>query len=281
MNQMILSIFIAHIVSESFNFTSFSVISDSFGYETIEWDGDGEYAGGGGTLDRVVMNNWQDTYVRMYVNSGAEVWSIVIVKANDILQTKYVAGDLHIPISSTSIGDSVHIVIKNVTKNMGTSYNDADMKTDETTITINDGSDSSSYGTWTSTIEPENVTVELNCKVVDNSTDVIIAKCYSETTWDESVFNRIPIAGTGGTYAYFGYGGSTNRAMFGTRLFFFNELIPSGWNEYNVTGSGSYLTIGNQLTIKNLPESFVSHWVNTIHAKAYMGNGYMMFVPPE
>ena len=47
MKQMFLPIFTAHIASEVFNFTSFSVISDPNGYETIEWDDEGEYAGGG------------------------------------------------------------------------------------------------------------------------------------------------------------------------------------------------------------------------------------------
>ena len=44
--QMILPIFAAHIACDSFNLTSFSVISDPSGFETIEWNDEGEYAGG-------------------------------------------------------------------------------------------------------------------------------------------------------------------------------------------------------------------------------------------
>ena len=47
MDQMILPIFASHVSSDPFNLTSFSVISDPSGYETIEWDDEGGYAGGG------------------------------------------------------------------------------------------------------------------------------------------------------------------------------------------------------------------------------------------
>ena len=47
-NQMLcLPIFASLVSSEVFNLTSFSVISDPSGYETIVWDDEGEYAGGG------------------------------------------------------------------------------------------------------------------------------------------------------------------------------------------------------------------------------------------
>ena len=45
--QMILPIFITHISSELFNLTSFSVISDPSEFKMIEWNDEGEYAGGG------------------------------------------------------------------------------------------------------------------------------------------------------------------------------------------------------------------------------------------
>ena len=274
----------AHITSESFNLTSFSVLSDPSGLETIEWDDEGEYAGGI-TFDRVIANE-HAVYVRMYVPGVVKVWSIVIMIDNDILQTKYVA-NIHnyITLSSTSIGDLLYIVIENVTKHMGTSYNDADMFKEITTITINDDSDSRVYGTWTSTIEPDNITVELDCVVVDNSTNVVVAKCDSETTWSESVFNRIPISID--SHAQFGYSTITNLPMFGTAYFPIDGSITQSWNEsirYNVTGSGSSLTIGDgddKVTIMKLPESFVSHWVDTIHAKAYMGDDRVMLVPPN
>ena len=144
--------------------------------------------GGGGTLDRVVVNehetyvNEHETYVRRHV-IGGKVRGLAIMTDNDILQTKYMAHIYNgIAIDATSIGDLVHIVINDVWTNMGTSSSDAGMNK-ETTITINDDSDSRTYGTWTSTIEPDNVTVELDCVVTDNSTDVIISKCGSETTW--------------------------------------------------------------------------------------------------
>ena len=211
---------------------------------------------------------------------GGKVRALIIMVDNDIFQTKYVAGNLlDITLSSTSIGDSVHIVIEDVTKNMGTTWRDAIMTTDPTKISINDGSDPDGYGTWTSTIEPDNVTVELNCEIVDNSTDVIVAKCISETTWSKSVFNRIPIF-VESVEAYIGYGDVTNYMLFGTDGFKHDGSVPSGWNEYKVDGSGSNLTIGEQLTIKGLPESFVNHWVD-MGAKAWMGDDFAMLVPPE
>ena len=249
------------------NITSFAILSD---------------AGGGGTLDRVVVNNWPDVYVRMRVKNG-DVNALAIMTNNDILQTKYVAGidQFGIDINSLSIGDSVHIIINDVMKNMGTKYKDATMN-DKTTITI--GSDSNSYlcGAWTSTIEPNNVTVELDCNVVSKNKDIVTAKCGTDL-WPNSVFNRIPIYVYAGSMTRFGYGIDTNYAIFGSNYFQTSGSVPSDWNEsiqYDVDGSGTSLIIGNQVTIMGLPKSFVSYWVNTIHAKAYMGNRYAMLVPP-
>ena len=234
---------------------------------------------GGGALDRVVVNEPRVVYVRMnrdgmdkrYINA------LAIMTDNNILQTKYIAS-IAVTIGSPSIGDSVHIVIDNVTKNMGTELNDAKMSK-ATTITIDPGSNSKSYGTWTSTIVPKNVTVELDCVVVKVNWDVVTAKRDQKITWPESVFNRIPTWAIV-SEAYFGYSSDTNHAMFNTRSFKKEGSIPSGWKQYNVDGSGTSLIIGERVTIKELPESFVSHWVN-MGAKAYMGDMYSMLVPPE
>ena len=285
---MILPIFITHISSELFNLTSFSVISDPSGYETIEWDDEGEYAGGGGTLDGVVMNNWPDVYVRMYVSEG-KVEGLAIMADNDVLQTKYITYMQNgIAMSSISIDDTVHIIIENVTKHMGTEWNDKRMyeEKETTTITINDGSDSDSYGTWTSTIVPENVTVKLDCKIVNNSNSIITAKCISETTWGGSVFNRIPIylqpGGIVGSYK------RINRVLFGKDSFSTEGSITQSWDgstQFNITGSGTNLIFDDQLTITGLPESFVNYWVN-MRAEALLekdswGDIYAMLVPPD
>ena len=214
---------------------------------------------------------------------GGNVYALAIMKANDVLQTKYVAGNIRdITLSSSSIGDLVHIVIKNVKTNMGTTYEDAKMGIDTTTITINNDSDSAPRGTWTSTIVPENVTVELNCEVVNNSDSIVTANCGPDQ-WPNSVFNRIPIWIPGGN-AYFGYTSTTNKLLFSKDSFSFDGSLPGGWSQYNVDGSGPYLSISSRVVIKTLPESFVSHWVN-IGAKAYMGGnggvGYVMLVPPD
>ena len=202
---------------------------------------------------------------------------LAIMKANDVFQTKYVALLYGIIYIDSSIGAPLHIVINDVTKNVGTSYENAQMNK-ETTIYINDGYDPSSYGTWTSTIKPNNVTVELDCVVVEVNNDMVTARCDSETMWPESVFNRIPIRIYSGN-AQFGYSSITNRVLFGTDGFKCDGSIPDEWSQYNVGSSGSSLTIGNRFTIKELPESFVSHWVD-MGAKAYMGNKYIMLVPP-
>ena len=217
--------------------------------------------------------------------------ALAIMKANNVLQTKYIASMLYgISFDATSIGSSVHIVIDDVTQNMNTTRNDAFISKELTKITINDNSYSDSKGTWTSTIEPPNSRVELNCVVVEVNGvvagDVVTAKCVSESTWDESVFNRVPIwfGGVYNTHAYIGSGTSYHKPLFGTNKFKYDGSYPDEWNEsirYDVTGNGSSLTIGNQLTIKDLPIDFVSHWVDTIHTKAYMGANHAMLVPPD
>ena len=220
-------------------------------------------------------------YMRMYVSSEGNVYALAIMNDNDILQTKYVAGlpwhDINI---GSPIGNLLHTIIKNVTKHMGTKHDDAIMDMDLTSITIGSGSDSSSHGTWTSTIWSDNETVELDCKVVEVNGSIVTATCGPDR-WSESVFNRIPIWINSG--AQFGYDSTTNRVLFGTQSFSYKGSVPSVWNEsiqYDVTGHESDLTIGGQLTIMGQPESFVNHWVNTIHAKAYMGDDYVMLVPP-
>ena len=275
---MLLLVFASHVSCDPFNLTSFASISDPSGFETIEWNDEGEYAGGGGPMfDRVVANEPPSTWVRMYMYSGFAM-SIVIMTNNDILQTKYMAGIWRgLRLSSSSIGDSLHIIIENVTNHMGISYDDAKMMTEYATIIIGSKSDSQSRGTWTSTIVPENVTVELDCVVVDNSNSIVTAKCGSDQ-WSESVFNRIPIRIDNG--AQFGYDDTTNHAMFGKTDFSIDGSVPSGWKQYGVTGSGSNFTIGNQFTIMSLPESFVSHWAN-MGAQALMGDDRIMLVPPD
>ena len=285
MNQIIamLSLFVPHIASDVFNLTSFAVLSDAGGggdsFEMIEANLD-EYAGG--TLDRVVMNK-HGVWVRICVDevsiTGKVDNGLVIMTDNDILQTKYIAM-VNFPInSSLSISDPIHIVIDNVWTNTGTEISDAKMR-ETTTIHINDDSDSKSCGTWTSTIKPDNVTVELNCVVVENDGTIITAKCDSETTWPESVFNRILIRRS--NYMFFGVHLCNQIAMFGHGSAFKTEgSIPSEWSQTNVTGSGSNLTIGNQLTIMGLPESFVNHWVN-MNVRAWFGNNnFAIFVPPD
>ena len=281
---MLLLFLPAHIASDQFNLTSFAILSDAGGdsFEMIEANLD-EYAGGGGpTFDRVVANE-HGIYVRMYVRTSGKAWSLVIMTDNDILQMKYIAhiwGGINV--ASLSIGNLVHIIINNVKQNMGTSIKDVAMNNGLTTITIGSGSNSNSRGTWTSTIEPDNVTVELDCAVVNNNNSIITAKCNSDTTWGDSVFNRIPIyINEGG--AKFGFDGNTNQALFGIDKLPIDGLITQKWDGstlYNVDGSGSNLTIGEQFTIKDLPSDFVSHWVDTIHAKAYMGDARVMLVPP-
>ena len=229
------------------------------------------------------MVNEHGICVRIYVNDDNDI-GLAIMNDNDVLQTKYVAYMLYgMALSSFSIGDTVHIVIDDVKQNMGTSDDDAFMITESTTITINNGSNSNLRGTWTSTIVPENVTVELDCVVVEvnKGTGVITAKCGHDQ-WPKSVFNRIPIYINGD--ARFGSDSVINHAMFGKNGFDSEGYVPNGWNQYKVTESGSSLIIGDgydKVTIMGLPESFVSHWIDTIHVKAYMGDYTAMLVPPE
>ena len=168
--------------------------------------------GGGGTLDRVVVNKPSSIWMRIYTFNG-NMYSFAIMADNNVLQTKYMAG-MYTYIGSLSIGNSLHITIENVSKHMGTTRNDAEMMIENTTIYINDNCDSSLYGTWTSTIVPENVTVELDCKVVDNSTNTIVTECGPDR-WSDSVFNRIPID-------------IWNKARFGCDCNGYAMLVPPG-----------------------------------------------------
>ena len=232
-------------------------------------------------MDRVVVNEpMKEVWVRMYVD-GRSVAGLAIMADDDVLQTKYVASNIYITIAS-SIGSSLRIVIENVTQNMGTSKSDAYMS-QTTTITINDDSDSTAKGTWTSTIVPENVTVDLDCKVVGNSNSIVTAKCYSKTIWNESVFNRIPIyvSSIANGYASFGYDSNANQALFGTSYFETDgQFLVDGWKQHGVSGSGTSLILGNQFTIMYLPKPFVNHWIN-MGAEVYTGSNCGILVPPD
>ena len=233
---------------------------------------------GGGTLDRVVVNNWPEVYVRMYV-TGEKVKAFAIMVDNDELQTKFIGYNSISSIPASFISNPFHIIIDNVWINTGTSTSDVDMK-QSTRLHINDD-EYDLWGTWTSTVKPDNTKVELDCEVVENSNSIVTAKCILETAWDESVFNRIPISTP--SVASVGSYSVINQALFGTKSFKIEGSTPLTYYEstrYNVTGNGSNLTIGGQLTIMGLPESFVNHWVD-MDAEAYMGNTRVLLMPPK
>ena len=257
---------------------------DSF--EMIEWDDEGEYeGGGGGTLDRVVVNNWPPVYVRMYME-GEYVKGIAIMNDNDITQTKFIGSNPNDQIHSSFTNNPFHMVIENVWINTGTSTNDV-LMFQNTMVHINDGSGLPLRGTWTSTVKPDNTRVELDCEVVENDGSFITAKCDSETKWPNSAFNRIPIL-VNGVPIYIGSNMYTNQVLFGTNYFSKKGSITQSWDgstRYNVTGSGTDLKINNQFTIPRLPESFVNYWVNmgaeALLGKNKQGIGYAILVPPK
>ena len=264
---MILPIFTAHVSCESFNLTSFSVLSD---------------AGGGDSFDRVVMNEPRVVYMRMYIPGYVE--AIVIMTDNDVLQTKFIGYNPNWQIPASFTNNPFHMVIEDVWKNMETSSSDVEMNYNTKIHINNDEYDL--WCTWTSTVKPNNVTVELDCEVVKTDGDIITAKCISETAWNKYVFNRLPIY-IGTSNAYFGKNSKTNQVLFGKESFSKEGSVKQPWDgstRYKVSGHESNLTINDQLTIKNLPTDFVSHWVN-MRAEAYMGNiwgsVYAMLVPPN
>ena len=236
--------------------------------------------GGGATFDRVIANeHW--IYVRMMMGV-IYMDSIVIMSNNDVTQTKFIGYNIDGEISSPSISNPFHIVIDDVWMNTGTSLSDAQM--DQNTVICADGyTYPLLWGTWTSTVKPDNTRIELDCEAVENSNGIVTAKCVSETTYGESVFNRIPICVSGNS-VYIGGDGVINRILFGRNSFSKEGSITQKWDEstrYKVSGHESNLTINDQFTIMNLPESFVSYWVNTIHAEALMGDDHIMLVPPK
>ena len=236
--------------------------------------------------DTGVKGNTYPVYARIMVDQYNIAKALAIMTDNDILQTKYIAGGFKIDLNKQpSIGDSIHIIIDDVGKHAGVTMSDAQMD-ETTTITINGVSDSKSNGFWTSTIEPENMTVELLGKVVEVNGNIITAKCESETIWDKYVFNRLPMRSIMMRMVTIGRDNTTNRVLFGTDSFTFGGSADAKWMQCDVTGDGSSLTIGEHGSIKDLPESFVSHWVDTIRAKAWIGkdeygDGYIMLVSDD
>ena len=233
------------------------------------------------SFDRVVANE-HGIYVRMYVDGGT-MSALAIMTDNDTLQTKFIGYEPYGNINAAFISNPFHIVIDNVWTDEEASVVNNALIYQITKIHINND-ENTLYCTWTSTVKPDNTRVELNCKVVETSGSIVTAKCDSETTWPESVFNRIPIRISGG--AQFGSTSLNNQALFGTNSFSTEGSITQSWDgstRYNVTGSGTSLTINNQFTIKELPTDFVSHWVN-IGAEALMGKkgyDYIILVPPN
>ena len=211
---------------------------------------------------------------------GVYMQSLAIMTDNNVLQTKFIGynsrDDIHYP-SFTS--NPFHIVIDNVLTNMETSLSDVNMNYN-TNLYINNRK-YTLWCTWTSTIKPDNVTVELDCEVVETSYPIITAKCGPDL-WSDSVFNRIPIlAPMFGGDVQFGSAQSINRVLFGTDSFQYEGSTTQSWDgstRYNVTGSGTNLTINDQVTIKKLPTEFVNHWVD-IGAEALMGGSFIMLVP--
>ena len=233
------------------------------------------------------MNNWPDVYVRMHMNYGMYIRGLAIMVNNDVLQTKFIGSNTYDDITASFTSNPFHIVIEDVWMNTGISYSDVQINSN-TKILINDNEYTLLRCTWTSTVKPDNVTVELDCeKVYEVSSSitgyVVAAKCKSKTTWPKSVFNRIPMVVNRKTTNFGCSDSPTNQVLFDTWEFNHEGSVPSSWNEstrYSVTGSGSSLTINDQFTITGLPESFVSHWVD-MGAKALMGGDRAMLVPPE
>ena len=299
--QIMFSVLFTHVSCESFNLTSFSVLIDAGGgdsFESVQANIDAtccmnavnEYVVGG-TLDRVVVNEPPSVWAKMYI-SGTILQALAIMIDCDSLQTKYIAGDINNPniidlIELPDIGDKFHIIIENVTKNMETTYEHTRLS-ETTTMYIGNISSSNVQGTWTSTIVPENVTVELDCKVVENDGTIITAKCDSETTWPDSVFNRIPIR----LYGEVMFGVSSVNALLFNGIDFFKydimKVVINDWTNtrYNVTtNDGSNFILGDSIyNLKGIPTDFVSYWVDTIHAEVMMGREwsvtYVMLVPP-
>ena len=239
---------------------------------------------GGGTLDRVVMNEPRVAWVRMYKSMGGYVYALAIMTDNNMLQTKFIGYNQYSVITASFTNNPFHMVIEDVWKNTGTSTSDATMD-QKAKIYINNDGKYSLCGTWTSTVKPDNTRVELDCEVVKTDGNIVTAKCISETRWSNSVFNRIPIY-VGNVGAYIGVDNLVNNVLFGTNSFSTEGSITQSWDgstQYNVTTNddGSSLIIGNQFTIKDLPTDFVSHWVDTIHAEALMGNNRIILIPPK
>ena len=209
--------------------------------------------------------------------------ALAIMTDNDTLQTKFIGYEPYNNINTAFISNPFNIVIDNVWTDKEASLVNTALIYLTTKIRINNN-DNTLYCSWTSTVKPDNTRVELECETVETSGSIITAKCNSKTTLGNSVFNRIPIRISGG--AQFGSTSLNNQALFGTNSFPTEGSITQSWDgstRYNVTGSGTSLTINDQFTIKDLPTDFVNHWVN-MGAEALMGKkgyDYIILVPPN
>ena len=210
--------------------------------------------------------------------------ALAIMTNNDVTQTKFIGYNPNWQIPASFISKPFHMVIENVWINTGTSTSDVVMKQSTKLHINNDEYDL--WCTWTSTVKPDNTTVELDCEVVKTDGNIVTAKCGLDQ-WPNSVFNRIPIWPLSG--AMFGGYNTINQALFSTKTFEIEGSITQSWDgstRYNMTtNDGTSLTINDQFTIKNLPTDFVSHWVN-MGAKALIGQtrdtgNRAMLVPPK
>ena len=268
---MLSSLFASHVSCDEFNLTSFAIISDPFVYEAVQANMSEEES-----FDRVVMHEHASVYARIHMHNH-EANAISIMINNDVAQTKYFAWINWIDLGKElSVGDDVHIIIDNVTKNMGIISNDVELYSETSTITIN-GHSNYSGGTWTSTIIPENVTVELTGKVVNVDKDIglVTVKCESDESWSDSVMDRMPL------FVDYEAKYLTNHVLFDTDQLITDGFYPEEWDEttrFSVTGEGSTLLIGDQFAIYDLPESFVTHWLN-MDAEALMGKSDIMLLP--
>ena len=243
----------------------------------------------------------------MYVNIYAKIlYALAIMNDNDMTQTKYIAHDIDTRLDEApSIGDKIHIVIDNVTQNTGTSLNDA-MMSETTTIKFNDKSVSNVKGTWTSTILPNELRVELIGEVINISGDIVTTKCLTNTNWPDSVFNRLPWMIE--YYYDILYKQETKRihitnsedmlSIFDFPVFcdivhFKPDDDWSNNNRLSISANNDYgydtLIFGDSDLFRindRLPSTFINHWANTIHAELLMIGisdryYYGLFVPPE
>ena len=187
---MLFSLFFMHISCESFNLTSFAIISDlinltSFELDSVQVDvnmGEEE------PYDRVVVNEQANVYAMLLINGSTVIGCYISVGGYGSKDMRYLSLLRHTPTVPLVVGDTINMVIENITANVGPIEAELALPS---TIVINGETINNVIGTWAGNNVPDNSRVELECAcleplIVEDDPTIggIFAQCTSSVNLD-------------------------------------------------------------------------------------------------